>query len=101
MWYNLPVMLYFELSISRIQILGQRPASLVEFPRGFPQYIANSSGIGHNHLYLHLLKSLIELYSYNLTLYRGADKSLARSSAKIRWKSSRLEFLESRRHPPH
>jgi hypothetical protein len=30
-----------------------------------------------------------------------ADKSLARPSAKIRWKRSRLDFLVSRRHPPH
>ena len=36
-----------------------------------------------------------------MKIYRGADKSLARPSAKIRWKSSHLDFLGSRRHPPH
>jgi len=62
-------MLYFELRMFWIQISDQRPASLVEVPRGFPQYIATSSGIGHNHLYWLLLKFVNQLYSYNWTLY--------------------------------
>jgi len=62
MWGTIyPVILYFELRMSRIQISGQRPASLVEVPHGFPQYIATSSGIGHSNLYMLLLKFVIQL----------------------------------------
>jgi hypothetical protein len=44
---------------------------------------------------------LVKEEAYKMYLYRGADKSLARPIAKISWKSSCLDFLGSRRQPPH
>jgi hypothetical protein len=48
----------------------------------------------------HICKLFI-LSFRSMSYYRDADTFLARPSAKIRWKSFRLEFLVSRQHPPH
>jgi hypothetical protein len=48
---------------------------------------------------LYMFRALCAHHQEN---YRDADKSLARPSAKIRWKSSSLDFfLGSRRYPSH
>ena len=44
---------------------------------------------------------IVRLRLHYLSCYRGADKSIARPRAKLRWKISRLNVFGLRRHPPH